>query len=595
MPIPPLSVTIPFFPPTNAGADAAYRSYVDTTENATGMHLGNQSADGTKDILFKTTSGYGQRRMLIRDDDVNGGKWLRVEDGKTYAVIVKYKGGNGLSADSTYGLGIGLTNTATDANVGTAPTTSMLGDVLSYDSKIVFGDNGNWQYVAAVINADGVSRTTYDKTAEAWKTASNNGRYIVLSPESSVNASIFIESVTVYEKMNSSDEKLIVTQNADGSFTVDTAESGTALNKVDELNAYGEKAFGYAAVKGEDTEYITAVADNCVLCDSTPTYPTATMDSSFDVWNPNNCKAWSVVDSGDEAHGKVLQFSVTTAGSIGYDVSIRKQTVEVGKTYYVSMDAKILDTDIGTFTLRTTVSDQSGIGVSGGKAWASTQGTVSTNDLNNKTTEWQRIGFIYTPNSSLSYDYLPIGFGTAVGTGNVPYTLYIDNVNITAIDIVDENAKAGKRAVTLGSIRKAGSDNGNYVSAGLRFNGTLDDSVIADADDIGFAVLPTNMANAFNGNWFEAENWAASKAKYASCKDTIYSKADTTTSYQLILTGLSTEDGKTAYKTNFTAKMYVKSADGNYTYYDLSTTSYAEVKAAYRVYGTVSDSEWATF
>ncbi len=47
--------------------------------------------------------------------------------------------------------------------------------------------------------------------------------------------------------------------------------------------------------------------------------------------------------------------------------------------------------------------------------------------------------------------------------------------------------------------------------------------------------------------------------------------------------------------TEFTAKMYIKDTNGDYTYYNLNTASYREVKTAYRVYGSVSDAEWVTY
>ncbi len=105
-----------------------------------------------------------------------------------------------------------------------------------------------------------------------------------------------------------------------------------------------------------------------------------------------------------------------------------------------------------------------------------------------------------------------------------------------------------------------------------------------------FAVIPAASATA---DWykFDAEGKLTSGALTAAAyvkdsKDVIYAVDDTTGAYtyQMILTGLSKEDGKTAYGQRFSAVMYVKTGD-TYSYLDLGEASYTVVKAMYQAFG----------
>lgn len=135
---------------------------------------------------------------------------------------------------------------------------------------------------------------------------------------------------------------------------------------------------------------------------------------------------------------------------------------------------------------------------------------------------------------------------------------------------------------TQASIRQASGEGENYVSAGLRFKNCLPNEVVAAADEVGFVVIPSSMATQAVKSWYMLDGNGHTDAKKVVCKDNstnrYYEKTGFDTYYQLVLTGLSTESGKTAYNRRFSAVMYVKNGE-NYTYYALGETSYNNVNA----------------
>ncbi|MBQ1183699.1 MAG: hypothetical protein IIX60_04560, partial [Clostridia bacterium] len=121
--------------------------------------------------------------------------------------------------------------------------------------------------------------------------------------------------------------------------------------------------------------------------------------------------------------------------------------------------------------------------------------------------------------------------------------------------------------------------NGDYVSAGLRFKSKLPNGIVAEADEIGFVAAPSSLAKKTT-DWYKLENGVNQVARTAIVKDDIrnyvYATDGDNTYYQLVFTGLSDENGKTAYNRRFSAVMYTKLGN-EYKYYPLGEASYYQV------------------
>lgn len=165
--------------------------------------------------------------------------------------------------------------------------------------------------------------------------------------------------------------------------------------------------------------------------------------------------------------------------------------------------------------------------------------------------------------------------------------VYIDNVRIVRIDtqsyafedeVVDESAKY--------SIRKDSND-GGFVSAGLRFRGTVSADVKANADEIGFVIAPSDIS-CNDANWYKLDSLNAKAKKSVAYvkdgKDIVYEETAEGSSYQLILSKLSNEQGENLFNLRFATVMYVKTGD-TYTYMNLGEVSYNEIVAEYAVRG----------
>ncbi len=331
----------------------------------------------------------------------------------------------------------------------------------------------------------------------------------------------------------------------------------------------------------------------------------------------------ALVDNYDEEHGSVLKLVGGNYARLGFEDFDIKQN----RKYYVYFDAKA-ETDnaqpvtvlgvngSGTgscrffFTGFQTPYDKGASFFIDGKQVTAANLKFST--------EWQRYGIIIdTSNETLlskitSYQSnfwnskIHFLFGVSGATA------YFDNVQVIEVESIPEAVPAENDASAAASIRvaKAAEDNnGVYLSAGLRFRGTIDNSVKETADEIGFLVAPSSSVMT-DTDWYKLESGLNPIVRQGVCykkdvTDIVYEQGTNQTAYQMILTGLSTEDGKTAYMRRFTAVMYVKSGEA-YTYYALGETSYNQVAATYKVMNvdfdapsdgaglvTVSD-EWKT-
>ena len=307
----------------------------------------------------------------------------------------------------------------------------------------------------------------------------------------------------------------------------------------------------------------------------------------------------SIVADGE--HGNVLKTVSNKNARVCFDdLDIIKD-----RRYYIYFDAKS-DTDgaklltlIGTktssgncrhFLTGYAKQDEDVQYYINGKAETSADFTLST--------EWQHYGiYLDTSGESLLAAILKNGASYAdfwnkeihflFGVMNA--TAYFDNIQLVEIDPREDAVPKLDRltaAVSLRTPRSAIENNGAYLSAGLRFKGIISNTVKENADEIGFIVTPSAFALE-DADWYDISNGVSANVRTGVCYlkgnyDIAYSVFDDTTAYQMILTGLSKENGTTTYIQRFSTVMYVRSGS-QYTYYALGETSYNEVLGRYRI------------
>ncbi|MBO5912475.1 MAG: polysaccharide deacetylase family protein [Clostridia bacterium] len=306
-----------------------------------------------------------------------------------------------------------------------------------------------------------------------------------------------------------------------------------------------------------------------------------------------------IVD-GDEEHGKVLKAVGSNYARLGFEDFDMKQ----GRKYYVYFDAKaetdnaqpvaVMGVNGGsTSSCRyffTGFQDPSDTGIS---YYIDGQNVKAANFK--FSTEWRRYGFIIdTSNETLlsnitSYqsNYWTKKIHFLFGVSGA--TAYFDNIQLVEVESIPDAVPDETKLNASASIRvekQAADNNGYYQSAGLRFKGIIDNDIKEAATEIGFVVAPSSAISA-DSDWYKLENGLNDNARAAACylkgsKDIIYDQGTTQTAYQMILTGLSTQDGKTAYMRRFSAVMYVRTGK-TYTYYALGETSYKQIIATYNV------------
>lgn len=316
----------------------------------------------------------------------------------------------------------------------------------------------------------------------------------------------------------------------------------------------------------------------------------------------SGCNEGTYLVDDDAMHGKVLKLNGGSNARLSFDDCIVKKD----RLYYIYFDAKsetddaIITTLIGAkgsstayrrFFFTGFKTNQMGVSM-----YVDGEEVGASDFL--FSTEWQRYGMIIdTSDTSMlnkitqeGTDYSKFWDSTTYflfGTHNA--TVYFDNFQLIEIDTISEAVPNESKILAAASIRVeklAENNNGTYQSAGLRFKGIIDNSAKEASDEIGFIVAPSSSV-VNDSDWYKFENGLNPIARTAPCyvkgsKDVIYEQGTNQTAYQMILTGLSTEDGKTAYLRRFSTVMYVKSGD-TYTYYVLGEISYKQVLATYNV------------
>lgn len=308
----------------------------------------------------------------------------------------------------------------------------------------------------------------------------------------------------------------------------------------------------------------------------------------------------ALVDNYDEEHGSVLKLVGGNYARLGFEDFDIKQN----RKYYVYFDAKA-ETDDAQPVI---VLGVNGSGTGSCRFFFTGYGTpydkgasffidgkqVTAANLK-FSTEWQRYGIVIdTSNEELLAKitaYKATFWNSAIHFlfGVSGATAYFDNVQVIEVQTIADavpNEGDSLGAASIRTERVAADNNGVYRSAGLRFRGIIENSVKDVADEIGFIVAPSATVK-LDTDWYKIENGLNPIARTAACyikgtKDLVYEQGTNQTAYQMILSNLSTEDGKTSYIHRYTTVMYIKTGD-EYTYQALGETSYNQVAATYKV------------
>lgn len=372
------------------------------------------------------------------------------------------------------------------------------------------------------------------------------------------------------------------------------------------INADQTEPLALGIRPGYSTTYVTAAAFDNITVDQVSSfeYDASSLHTMDD---PEGSDAFivgsgvtgaSVVD-GNAEHGKVLKVVAGANARLGFaDFGVKRN-----RKYYIYYDAK-------SETANTTINTLIGVNGSGTLSCRYFfSGYENKNAgiefyINGEQTEarnfkmsdsWARYGMIIdTSNEALlsainsySTEFWDSDIHFLFGASNA--TVYFDNIRLVEIEDVPSAVPDHNKGTPKFSIRTEKlpeSEGETYRSAGLRFRATVDGETKSSADEIGFIAAPSSSTG-FDPDWYRLENGKSDVAKSAVCyrrgdTDIVYSENADFTTYQLILSGLSSPGGKNAYDRRFSAVLYVKSGN-TYTYYALGETSWYEVAAKYRV------------
>lgn len=508
---------------------------------------------------------------IVKEPDVNGGNAFTIESGKAYIVTAKFKVTD-INGNGKLTIGIGSTAGTTTFAAGRADYTK---------------NSTEFQYLTAVIDAD--------------SSAVHSGRNITLVARAHAGkvATVLVESVTVtVVAKDSSDVALVKTNSASPyAYDIEFVERGTEIDTpytivYNPTNGQNETAYNVSYVN--------------------PAVTTLRVDTDGDdyVYTPNGTATGNTyIDAyEDEERGTVVKISTSKGSGLSTSTfNFNEFKPEAGKKYYITFDAKLLENnnmkDGALGFERLYYSGASGISQSGNKTHINNSVNSKVTELTDitLTTEWKTYGWVLNAKEetgdTANRPYISFAVpheGTDKGDDVSAGVFLVDNFKV--VEYTTEGASTAPNNATdaMASIRGYGvAENGSYQSAGLRFRATVAADTKAAASEIGFIVAPAKAAKAAGAEWYaiDGELTAGVSALKQACyvkdsKDIVYSDlGDKGTAYQMILKGLSTEDGKTAFNQRFVAVMYITAEDGTVEYYNLGETSYNEMLTSYGIAG----------
>ena len=536
-------------------------SYID----ADGMHVRPSNTNG-----FTFGNFAWNHNALVFDMDVthNGQHYIKVDANHLYIVTVKFKV---VSVKGNAGIAIALK----------AGDYSSQEVVQKYYGAVVEGS----QYLTGVVDAASVSAL--------------NNRMLMLTASAQSGTEFLVESVVVTAVDKSTEDVALVKTNSNDPYVYDIefVKRGTELPAYSYINNN--------TIGANETAYNISYVN--------PSIVTTRIDTDGDdyIYAPNGTATGNTYLDAyeDEERGTVVKISTSKGSGLSTSTfNFNEFKPEAGKKYYITFDAKLLENNNKNEAKlsfeRLYYSGASGISQSGNKteiAAGNTNSKVTALTSTALTTEWKTYGWVLNamtetgdvanrPYVSFAVPHSGTNKGADVSAG----VFVVDNFNI--VEYTTEGAATAPNNATdaMASIRGYGvSEDGSYQSAGLRFRATVSADAKAAASEIGFIVAPAKAAKAAGAEWYaiDGELVAGVSALKQACyvkdsKDIAYSDlGDKGTAYQMILKGLSTEDGKTAFNQRFVAVMYITAEDGTVEYYNLGETSYNEMLTSYGIAG----------
>lgn len=447
--------------------------------------------------------------------------FLSLEAGHIYTITAKVKP-YGNSNPSAVKVGIGLSENAY------AGISSVFGTLncISIDGT----DTDTWSYVSATVDGDG---KWYMRTNDGTPSEDNAGRVPCIFTTN--NSTILIESVTV-----------------------------TVATKANYYNVESYELDKDAVIKAATSE-----AGNM--------YSNAFRDVLKTVTNNEITVAPS-----NTAYQRIPFFTGASYNKTAYNY-INNIMLKKGNTYRLELeyayDATVEGaTNLTVGWMRTTMSTATNATLTG--TWASGKAICQNVESKGTKSDYKYLDYTFTADDNADGMYLLFRFSS--DNSNNKGTVTIKSAKVTVI----ENNTSTNVAFTSAAKRsiRAESKDGAYVSAGLRFRGTLTAAQYENAAEVGFIAIPSALIDESKA-WFEIDangNIANANAKKVECTNKVYATGTSTRDYQLILTNL-TKNGATKdlKDTKFSVVMYTKDDSGAYNYYFVKESSYNEVKAAY--------------
>ena len=505
---------------TGADGGAGFAPAIDENGLTWQFNTGN-------DITLSQTNW--THNAVFADPDATGGEnGIWISAGKVYIVTAKYKVID-LGDNASIDLGIG-------AHTGTVTQGAGKITVKSVSSES--------QYLTQVIDADSVSAMA--------------GHRITLMGRASAGklATVLVESVTVTAINKATTDVAIVKTTAnpyvyDVSFVARGSKVGDYTSVYNPATTSREEAYNRSYV---DPALLTTRVDADNVFANTP--------------NGSVTGTTAVTSVEDADRGTVLQISSTADIPSTAVVSFNGFKPEVGKKYSITLDAKLIsnNTNNEIWISRFYIASSAGIAVPGSKA------EVSKTDANNAAlnNEWQTLTWIYEHEepTDASYEYLLLAIPhDAPKDDSAPsFVILADNFVAT-----EYSEQADMAMQNVGSIREESGAGANYVSAGIRFKGTLSEAFRASATEIGFFAAPTAVMNGASMEEYltNVDNVAVwGQVKADGIEEILYNEYTDAFGrkcydYQLILTGLTTENGENdLLDTEITAVIYAV-VDGN--------------------------------
>ncbi len=447
--------------------------------------------------------------------------FLSLEAGHIYTITAKVKP-YGNSNPASVKVGIGLSE-AVSAGMSSAYGTL---NCISIDGT----DTDTWSYVSATVDGDG-KWALFTNTSSA--TEDNAGR--VPCVFTTQNSTILIESVTV-----------------------------TVAKKTNYYNVESYELDKAAVIKAAANSASNVYSDAFRNVLKTVTNNEITV-------TPSSTGLQRIPFFTGEYHDKVNYNYIN-------NISLKK-----GNTYRLELeyayDATVEGaTNLSVGWMHTTMSAAANASLT--SSWADGKAICQNVESKGTKSDYKYLDYIFTADDAADGMYLLLRFSSTNGTNKG--TVTIKSAKVTVI----ENNTSTNVAFTSAAKRsiRAESKDGAYVSAGLRFRGTLTAAQYENAAEVGFIAIPSALIDESKA-WFEIDangNIANANAKKVECTNKVYATGTSTRDYQLILTNL-TQNGanKDLKDTKFSVVMYTKDANGVYSYYFVKESSYNEVKAAY--------------